>query len=365
MADWDGDSIDDETGERLPGPFWGTGWSRAERDSWQQAARDEGDYSGGEGGRQARFRGDRDAGPGGGGSGGFGGGGGGGGSGGGRSGDWYDTDDPGHERNVTPTERVLEGIPIVNWFTPNWSQDARERDARERREQLIESYLGTLPTANELYTDERYIGAGYDPEQVATDPESRTVQFRALSQLQDIADDGMTAADRAQMELGRQEIGQSMRATRDADLAALEARGAGGSGAALRSRLGTASAGASALSQRDAQMQIAAQQRRMAALEAQGALASRVRGQAFDEGAWNADQRTRFNETDTSYRRSQEQRRAESRVQSRRDAAGYRERGVALADSQYQGGDGRERRDDEDDDKAAGLIEGLIRSAAG
>lgn len=272
-------------------------------------------------------------------------------------------------------------IPIWGWLSgASARRDAAQAMSEQQRREAQWYGLGDYaPTANDLavdYGQEEYIGGPDRSElgQARADGGSVAAQQLALQQLQEIANgQGLSAADRARMELGRQQVGQAMRGTREADMAALQARGMGGSGSMLASQMGAQQAGATALSQADAQMQIAAQQRALQSMMAAGGLGSQMRGQSFDEATTRGSAIDDFNRWQTEYARGREGRNVErrgrtgaSRSDARQRAYENRERQVAGATGQYATDVGRRQaegaRRDQSDQAVTGLIGGLLSS---
>jgi hypothetical protein len=86
------------------------------------------------------------------------------------------------------------------------------------------------------------------------------------------------------MELGRSQAGQASRAQREADLAALQARGMGGSGATQAAMLSANQGFTQSMADADLQMQIEAQRRALQAMTTAGSVAGQARGQSLQEG---------------------------------------------------------------------------------
>jgi hypothetical protein len=175
------------------------------------------------------------------------------------------------------------------------AERARERsvgssalDESIERTRSAQDYLdlgGFLPTAEDLSYDPTLQGRS-ELAQAKADPESIKAQRQVLRQLQDVyAQEGMTEADRAAMELASRRVGAQVSAERAAALEQLSQQGMLGGGAQLTARLGAAQTGANALADFNAQNTIAARQRALSALQQSGELAGQVRGQSFGEAA--------------------------------------------------------------------------------
>ncbi|UJR84274.1 hypothetical protein [Sandaracinus amylolyticus] len=257
---------------------------------------------------------------------------------------------------------------------------ARAADYRRRREQAerqgwwgqAETYA---PSADDLWVQ-------YEEETLPDLPQ-RSEAGRAagndayitdaLRAMQNVYQSGgMTDADRAAAQLQRQQTGMATRAMRDADLAALEARGMGGSGAALASRLAAQQANAMGLSTADAQQRIAAQQRALQAMQGVGALGSQYYGQSYAQDAGRRDAIDNFNRWRTETQMGVNQRNTDrrnmtrqSRAQSRQQAYDNRERLAAGRTGQYPGTRDPSQVSDESNSRTGGFLGGLISTLAG
>lgn len=186
-----------------------------------------------------------------------------------------------------------------------------------------------MPSISDLsveYGQEAEVG-DWDPSSgvagAYADPSSITAQYQALEDMQRLArDGGWSAGDRARQELGRQQIGAQMRASREADEAALQARGMGGSGMQLASLMGTQQAGATALSQRDAQLEAAASDRALQALSNYGSMASGIRDQSYGEEVGRRSAIDEYNASRAAYLRDRERFNTQQRDRSAESRAG-------------------------------------------
>jgi hypothetical protein len=160
----------------------------------------------------------------------------------------------------------------------------------------------------------------------------------------------MTDADRARQTLARMQSGQASRASRDADLAALEARGMGGSGAALASRLGAQQGAAQSLAQQDALMMIEAQARGDRAAQSAGGLGSQMRGQSFSEDYQRRSAADDFNRYQT---------------ESRQQAFGNRTDIAQLRTGQVPGTRDPSEVSDESNERTGGFLGGILSTLAG
>lgn len=264
-------------------------------------------------------------------------------------------------------DSVMSNIPLVGDGSQARDAQAQEALQQAQNRALWGGLSDTWYSADDLAVDyetgapERSEAAGAAADQMSID-----AQRNALTAMQDVYQSGgMTAADRARQQLARQQTGMAMRANRDADLAALEARGMATSGANLQSRLAAQQMGSMALSSEDAQMQIAAQQRALQAMQNSGAMAGQMRGQSFDESYKTRNAADQFNQ----WRHGLATKSRESRADARQYAEGRRERQVAGMTGQYQGDANlRSRLRDEEneaDARTAGAIGSLIGTITG
>ncbi|UJR78931.1 hypothetical protein [Sandaracinus amylolyticus] len=273
----------------------------------------------------------------------------------GRGGSGY-TD--GRDPALRDFDEASGGIPIWGWLS---GADARNAASEGERQAAMNrgmwADLGRYaPSADDLTVDYEQ----YDSNELGNaraDQMSIDVQRDALRGLQDVyRSGGMTAADHARQQLARQQTGQATRAQRDAELAALEARGMGGSGAALAARLASQQAGVMGLSAADAQMQIEAQQRALQAMQAAGAAAGQMRGQSWQEDATRRSAIDEFNRANTDQRN----RTRDSRAAARQQAYQNRERMVAGATNQYSTDVSRRQAEGQREDNANASLTNLI-----
>lgn len=366
--DRDGDGFDDETGEEVGyvGDPAAAGRERVRRereaagadDAGQQAERMDagGDRYAGMGrdpygGRQG---GDY-SGSGGGATGGLGGGGGGGEGGG-----------------VSDFDQASADIPVWGWLSGATARrDASEADREAMRAEGYWHLLGLdEPTADELAVDyeaaaDRHATGRSQLGDTYADEQDIEAQRDALRAMQDVyRSGGMTEADRARSRMAQDEVGRWMRSQREADDAALQARGMGGSGASIASMLSAQQGGASALAQRDAEMLQDAQAREMQAMQAAGGLASGMREQGFSEGATRGSAVDDFNRWSAESRSGATNQTRESLSQARQGVYENRERRVAGLTGQWQAASSGQRQDqarqDEADQRGAQVIGDII-----
>lgn len=276
--------------------------------------------------------------------------------------------------SASEADEVLSRIPIIGGGS-RAAMDAAEGRREEGRnreywDQLAEYMPGEEDLAVE-YGMEDYVPGGEsewaDPS--AVDQRGTAGMEDALDAMTEWSRGGLTAADRAMMdETARGESIRS-RGDREAALSALEARGMSGSGMDLMARMGADEAGAGRAASRNTSMLAAAQARQLDATRAMGSMGSALaesddrRASALD--SWGA--------RDEDYRRGLEGRNTErendsreSRATAAQQAYDNRERAVAGVTGQYSTDVGRRAgegaREDENDDRAAGFIGGILGS---
>jgi hypothetical protein len=179
---------------------------------------------------------------------------------------------------------------------------AGDREAKKSRNILRENVAQVdalkLPELQQLYLEQLQSAGNLTPdmeqailqqasamEGVSTDPRLKTQQMSALEQLAGIAETGMSPADQAAFELARRGAAQEEQARQGQILQEMQARGQGGSGIELISRLKSNQSAADRLQEAQLQQAQAQQQARMQALGQVGNLSSQVREQDFGEQA--------------------------------------------------------------------------------
>ena len=148
-------------------------------------------------------------------------------------------------------------------------------------------------------------------ESVSTDPRLKDQQTASLAALNELATNGgMTAADEANLERVKSEVGQADRGRREAILQNAASRGMGGSGMELLAQLDSSQAATDQAAQRGLDINGMAQARALDAMMKGGQLAGDVRGQDFGEQSaiasakdtmskFNASQATNNNQFNT------------------------------------------------------------------
>jgi len=120
---------------------------------------------------------------------------------------------------------------------------------------------------------------------IYVDPRLKQQQMKTLEGVQEIAETGMTAEDRADLARIAAEESQAERGAREAIIQQAQMRGVSGSGLELAQQLASQQGSATRRSARDVEVAGQAAQRRIAALEQAGQLAGQLRGQEYAEQA--------------------------------------------------------------------------------
>lgn len=202
--------------------------------------------------------------------------------------------------------------PIIGGMIGGSQASGAQGAASDARAAALAEYAGiSIPEAEEMMLNlQQYATAGtLSPEleqilqlgpsameQVSTDPRLRNQQTQALNQMEQIANTGMTEADRASFELARQNAARQNQAQQNAIMQEMQQRGQGGAGAELLQRLTASQSGAQMLQQ--AQLEKAQQQQaaRTAALRDMGSMAGNLRTQDFGENTAKANARDAINQ---------------------------------------------------------------------
>jgi len=275
---------------------------------------------------------------------------------------------------ASDTDRRLAGIPLIGSI---WGGGVEAADARAEADinrDYWEGLNATAPTREELTADrEDYTFDGADPSAWATEAgeaaTGRVAMSDALNQMRGWAEGGLTDTDRAGMDEVSRRGAMDARGDREAALAAMEARGMGGSGSALASTMAGAEGAASRNSSANTGMLAAAQQRQFEATRAAADIAGGMRsasdrrtGALEDYGNRETDYRRDLGRrnTDTHHANS------EDWADSAQDVYDNRERAVAGATNQYStdasGRESRADRDRRDEESERGFIGGILES---
>jgi hypothetical protein len=133
---------------------------------------------------------------------------------------------------------------------------------------------------------------------ITTDPRLKEAQLKALLQMQEMGETGLTASERAALNEVRRDVARADQGRRDSILQNMQARGMGGSGAELAAQLQSSQASAERASQESDRLASMAQQRQLEAIYSAGKLGGDIRRQEFGEQSDVAraqDEINRFN----------------------------------------------------------------------
>lgn len=118
---------------------------------------------------------------------------------------------------------------------------------------------------------------------VQTDPRLKQAQMSALDTLSKMGAEGLTSTDRAALNAARRQVAGDEQARQAQILQSMQQRGIGGSGVELATRLASSQGAADRAAQGSDNLMAQAQQRMLAAVQAQGSLGSQIRNQDFGE----------------------------------------------------------------------------------
>lgn len=172
-----------------------------------------------------------------------------------------------------------------------------EKAAEEAAQQALETITGIPDLELDPITLERLQSAGVvTPEMIetitqgpsamegiSTDPRLAQAQMKALENLSQLGEEGLTAVDRAALNEMRRSVETGERGRQGAILQDMAARGMGGSGAELAARLSSSQAATERAASEADRLAAMAQQNRLAALSQAGQLGGQIRGQEFGE----------------------------------------------------------------------------------
>lgn len=141
-------------------------------------------------------------------------------------------------------------------------------------------------------------------EQVKTDPRLREAQMKALSQLEGVADGGLTVGDRGDLQRIQGEAAAAEKGQRDAILQNAQSRGVAGSGMELASQLMAQQGAAGRASQQGFDVAKQAQARALEAMLQSGQLGGDIRSQDFGEQSKLAEARDAISKFNTQNRQA-------------------------------------------------------------
>ncbi len=143
-------------------------------------------------------------------------------------------------------------------------------------------------------------------ENISTDPRLKDAQMAALSKLQGIGQDGLSAENRLALNQTRRATSQDSQARDQAILQNMGARGAGGSGAELAARLSSSQAQADRASQEGDRVAAMANQQALQAIMNAGQLGGQMQGQEFNQASQIAQAQDAINRFNTANRQNVE-----------------------------------------------------------
>jgi hypothetical protein len=247
------------------------------------------------------------------------------------------------ENSISEEMENVSHIPLIG----DWARgeiDRRRREFEEgRNRRYWERLADVAPTREELtarYRDEGFVESGPSAWAVETDEgnRGRVAMDDALTEMERWAEGGLTDTDRAMMDEAAREEAMGARADREAALAAMEARGSGGSGSALAASLAAGEGAATRAASTNASMMGAAQARQMEAARAMGSMGGAMR----DADARRSSALDTWNAMNADYARDRERRNTDTSNRERDNEAAAaqreyenRERAVAGVTNQY------------------------------
>lgn len=209
---------------------------------------------------------------------------------------------------------VAVGVAGASLLGGLLGQDAASKDAKKARQaqaQALAQFSGLeIPEiADQQVLYDQLVSAGQMTpeleqalalgpsalEGVSTDPRLKSQQMRALEQLGQISETGMSAADQAAFELARRNAAQENQAMQGQILQQMQARGQGGSGAELIARLTGAQKSADSLQAAQLEQAKAQQAARMQALSQVGNMSTQIQDQDFNQASRIAEAKDLIN----------------------------------------------------------------------
>lgn len=190
-------------------------------------------------------------------------------------------------------------IPVIASLYGQEQAKGDKEEARKARQAALAQFanLNIPDIEKQKLLLAQYQSAGeYNPEleqlfrmdptamgQIAVDPRLKASQMAALEQVAQIANTGMSDADRASLELIRRQVAGEAQAKQEQIMQNMQARGQGGSGAELIARLQAGQSSADRMNQQALEEARMMQQARMQALANQANISSGIRGQEYGE----------------------------------------------------------------------------------
>ena len=210
-------------------------------------------------------------------------------------------------------QSLTDGLGLTNWGDQEGAMaQAQAQFAGLNLPELSPIELERMVSAGELTPELAEIikleGNAY--KDIYVDPRLKAQQMESLAAIQEIADTGMTAQDRADLAKIASQESIAERGTREALIQQAQQKGISGSGLSLAAQLENQQGGATRRSARDTEVAGAAAQRRLAALEQAGALAGSMRSQEYGEQANEAQAQQLINQFNAQNTQAQLQNRA-------------------------------------------------------
>ncbi|MDO3651284.1 hypothetical protein, partial [Nocardia mangyaensis] len=148
---------------------------------------------------------------------------------------------------------------------------------------------------------------------IETDPELSAMQYKNLSQMEEMADTGLTAQEELDRQMTSRSTGAQAQARQKQILQQLAQQGQLGGGQQLAAQMMASQQAADRSSQEGLAQRAAAEQRRLAAIQSVGQQAGQMRGQEFQEKATKASAIDRFNAKNAANRQEIARRNLERR----------------------------------------------------
>ncbi|MEK9724874.1 MAG: hypothetical protein VW405_15510 [Rhodospirillaceae bacterium] len=156
----------------------------------------------------------------------------------------------------------------------------------------------------------------------SSDPMAAAWQYGAMGELANRAQGGMTAVERAEMEMNRRMQERNLKSQREAQLQNLQMRGASSSGLEVAQMLGAQQDTAERMMLQNMAQEANAQQRADRSLMAGAGLASDIRGQSFGESSFNKQMQSQYQNRQAAHRQSERERQWGITTDTSKSAAG-------------------------------------------
>lgn len=215
-----------------------------------------------------------------------------------------------------------------------------------------------------------YLVQQSDLNGIQTDPALRQAQMDALSGLQDISNNnGLTAADQAQLSQIKTQEDTASRGAREAILQNAQARGMGGSGIELLQQFQNQQDSATRNSQRDLDVAGMAQNRALQALQQAGQLGGQIQAQDFGQKAQVAEANDAINKFNAQNSQAVNMANVQARNTAAAQNLGEKQRvadsNVGTHNSQQQYNKGLQQQQFENAYRKAGGTAGALQQQAG